>query len=343
MEIGILGLPGSGKSSLFEIMTGIKSSLMHGEVYVRGQATVPDERFDHLVEIYHPLKASPAKVPFIDVNAQGERAWASLRQSIGGVDALLHVVDGFSSVNVREIINRYRQVEDELVLSDLLIVENRLERQSKTSKKSVSSQDLAQARLMPRLKEGLEQGHPVREIELTPEEILSLRSFSFWTIRPELVVINTAEDTLSLAEDFKQQAALSVPVLGICCRAEAELLGLSREEQREFLADMGVDEPAFSRIIRASFSLLGRIVFFTYGADEVKSWVIPAGSQAPRAAAAIHNDFERGFIKAEVGSFADFKACGSTMAGVKAAGKFRLEGKEYVVQDGDIITFRFNI
>jgi len=343
MEIGILGLPQSGKSALFQVMTSIKSCDMHGETCVRGQATVPDERFDHLVQIFQPLKVSPAKVPFVDVNAVGERAWDSLRQSLSGVDGLLHVVDGFSTDHVQDIINSYHKMEDELILSDLMIVENRLERMTKTVKKALTPQDAAQAQLLPRLKEQLEAGKPLREMGLIAEEIQALRSFSFWTIRPELVVINTAEDRPDLADAFREQAALTVPVMGICCLTEAELAGLSPEEQKEFLADLGIAEPAFGRIIRAAFALLGRIAYFTSGADEVKSWVIPAGSKAPKAAAVIHNDFERGFIKAEVASFADFQACGSTFAGAKAAGKLRLEGKEYIVQDGDIITFRFNV
>ncbi len=343
MEIGILGLPQSGKSTLFEIMTGIKSSALHGETCVRGQATVPDSRFDHLVDVFHPAKISPAKVPFVDVNAEGTRAWDALRQTLSGVDGLLHVVDGFTSGDAKTVLNRYQQMEDELVLSDLMIVENRLERLAKSAKKPLSPQDAAQNQILPRLKDHLEQGKPLREAGLNPEEIQSLRSFSFWTIRPELAVINTAEDNLTLADDLMRLASLSVPVLGICCLTEAELAGLTPEEQKEFLTELGVEEPAFARVIRASFSLLGRIVYFTCGADEVKAWVISAGTKAPRAAAAIHKDFERGFIRAEVASYDDFLAYGSALAGVKAAGRLRLEGKEYIVQDGDIITFRFNV
>ncbi len=343
MEIGIIGLPQSGKSTLFEIMTSIKSRDMHGDACVRGQATVPDERFDVLVEIFHPLKVSPAKVPFVDVNAVGERAWDALRQSLSGVDGLLHVIDGFSTGDIHDIIGSYHQMEDELILSDLMIVENRLERMVKTSKKALSPQDVAQSQLLPALKEQLDKGKPLRELGLSAEESHLLRSFSFWTIRPELVVVNTAEDDLAVADAFRAQAAVADPVIGICCLTESELAGLSGEEQKEFLAALDIEEPAFSRIIRASFSLLGRIVYFTCGPDEVKAWVIPAGTKAPKAASVIHKDFERGFIKAEVVSFDDFQACGNTFAGAKAAGKLRLEGKEYIVQDGDIITFRFNV
>ena len=343
MEIGILGLPQSGKSTLFEIMTGIKSRDMHGANLYRGQATVPDERFDHLVEVFKPAKVSPAKVPFVDVNVAGERAWDSLRQSLSGVDGILHVVDGFSVSGIEDIVRLYRQLEDEMVLSDLMIVENRMERLAKTSKKALSPLEVIHAQLMPTLKEKLEKGKPLRESGLTPEEIRSLRSFSFWTARPELVIVNAAEDNLAIAETFRKQADFSVPVMGICCLTEAELAGLPLTEQKEYLTTLGIEESAYGRIIRASFSLLGRIAYFTYGSDEVKSWVIPAGSKAPRAASVIHKDFERGFIKAEVISFEEFKACGSNISGAKAAGKLRLEGKEYIVRDGDIITFRFNV
>ncbi len=183
----------------------------------------------------------------------------------------------------------------------------------------------------------------MRAAGLTPAEVFTLRSFSFWTIKPELVVINVAEDNLSFAESFTREANLPEPVLGICCKIEAELTGLDAAEQKEFLDSMGIAEPAFGRIIRTAFSLLGRISFFTVGEDEVKAWVIPVDTKAPKAAGAIHNDFERGFIKAEVMSYEDFTAHGGSAARVKSAGRLRLEGKEYIVQDGDIINFRFNV
>ena len=343
MEMGILGLPQSGKSTLFEIMTGTKSSASHAETCVRGQAAVPDERFDQLVEIYQPVKVSPAKVPFVDVHAVGEHPWESVRQNLSGTDGILHVVDGFSLPDLQLSLDSYRKLEDELILSDLLIIEKKLERLTKTSKKALTPQDLAQNDLLPKLQECLEAGKPLRIAGLTPAEVFILRSFSFWTIKPELVVVNVAEDNLSFADTFAKSANLSVPVLGICCKIEAELAGLDAADQKEFLASMGIAEPAFGRIISGAFSLLGRMSFFTVGEDEVKAWVIPLETKAPKAAGAIHNDFERGFIKAEVMHFDDFIACGKTAAGVKSAGRMRLEGKEYIVKDGDIITFRFNI
>jgi len=341
MEMGILGLPQSGKSTLFEIMTGVKSGQSH-ETVIRGQASVPDARFDKLVTIYKPAKISPAKVPFVDVHAVGEHPWDAIRQNLSGTDGILHVVDGFSLPDVPLSIESYRKLEDELILSDLMIIEKKVEKLAKMPKKAISSQEAAQNDLLPGLKKCLEAGKPLREAGLTSAENFMLRSFSFWTIKPELVVVNVAEDDFAFADKFAEEAKLKEPVMGICCKIEAELAGLGPEDQKEFLTSMNIAEPAFGRIIRAAFSLLGRISFFTVGEDEVKAWVIPAQIKAPKAAGAIHNDFERGFIKAEVMHYDDFISCGSA-AQVKAAGKLRLEGKEYIVQDGDIITFRFNV
>jgi GTP-binding protein YchF len=343
MEIGILGLPQSGKSTLFEIMTGVKSGAHHNEVVVRGQASVPDERLDKLVEIYKPAKVSPAKVPFVDVHAVGEHPWEAIRQNLSGTDGILQVVDGFSLPDVQLSIEAYRKLEDELILSDLVIIEKKLERLAKMPKKAIAPQEAAQNELLPRLKDCLETGKPLRAAGLTPAEVFTLRSFSFWTVKPELVVINVAEDNLSYIDKFTKESNLEEPIMGICCKIEAELTGLEPKDQKEYLASLGITEPAFGRIIRAAFSLLGRISFFTVGEDEVKAWVIPVQTRALKAAGVIHNDFERGFIKAEVMHYNDFINYGGSVANVKSAGHLRLEGKEYIVQDGDIITFRFNI
>jgi hypothetical protein len=324
-------------------MTGVKGGAAHGDACVRGQAAVPDSRFDELVEIFKPVKVSPAKVPFVDVHAVGDHPWEAVRQNLSGADAILHVIDGFSLPDVPLAIDAYRKLEDELVLSDLLIIEKKLERITKMPKKALSLQDAAQIELLPKLQETLEAGKPLRTLGLTAAEQFSLRSFSFWTIKPELVVINVAEDNLSFADAFAEAAKLTEPVIGICCKVEAELADLAPADQKEFLASMGIAEPAFGRIIRAAFSLLGRMSFFTVGEDEVKAWVIPEGTKAPKAAGTIHNDIERGFIKAEVMHYDDFIACGKSSAQVKAAGRLRLEGKEYIVRDGDIINFRFNV
>jgi ribosome-binding ATPase len=344
MEIGIVGLPQSGKSTLFEIMTGIvKSHASHGESCIRGQATVPDKRLDKIAEAYPREKVIHARIPFVDVNAVGEKAWDAMRQNLSGAEAILHIIDGFTVPDLQECTHQYRKLEEELMLSDLLIVENRLQKLHKTPKNALKAIDMLQLELLPGVKEHLEGGKPLRAMILSADESFALRSFSFWSIKPEMVVVNEAEDSSSLTESFRNTAALSSPVLGICCQMESELAGLAPEEQKEFLSSMGIEAPAFEKIIHAAFALLGRISFFTIGDHEIRVWVIPEGSKAPKAAAAIHKDFERGFIKAEVASFDDFQAHGNTIQGVKAAGRLRLEGKEYVVRDGDIITFRFNV
>jgi GTP-binding protein YchF len=343
MEIGILGLPQSGKSMLFEIMTGVHSRDMHSEPCIRGLTCVPDERFDDLVQIYQPQKISPAKIPFIDINTRGENSWDPIRQTLNGADCVIHVVDGFSTQEVHDIVRRHRKIEDELVLSDLMVVENRLEKLTRIPTKALKPLDLSHLPVLPALKEQLEKGLPIRDMGLPDDVLFSLKSFSFWTARPELVVINVGEDSLPVVEAFLEMTDNSLPVMDVCCQVEAELIGLTAEEQKEFLSAMDIREPAFKRTIKEAFSLLGRISFFTVGEDEVKAWVIPQGSRAPRAAAAIHKDFERGFIRAEVVSYEDFVMCGKSLAKAKSAGKLRLEGKEYIVKDGDIISFRFNI
>lgn len=341
--MGILGLPQSGKSTLFEIMTGVSDRDSHGDPCQRGQAMVPDSRFDHLVDIFQPLKASPARVPFIDVNFRGDNAGESIRQVLNGSDGLVHVVDGFSSQNIQDILGHYRKLADDLILSDLLIVENRLERLARLPAKALKPLDQSHLQILPELKVHLEKGLPLRDMDLSDDVLNSIKSFSFLTIRPELVVINMGENDPPVANASCNIADFPLPAIDISCRIEAELIGMTLPEQEAFLNDLGIDEPAFRRIIRESFSLLGRISYFTVGEDEVKAWVIPAGSRAPRAAAAIHKDFERGFIKAEVVSYDDFVACGNTLAGAKAAGRLRLEGKDYVIKDGDIVSFRFNV
>lgn len=343
MEIGILGLPQSGKSTLFEIMTGIKSREMHGETCVRGQAVVPDPRFDRLVEIFQPERVSPARIPLIDAQAAGEKMWESLRQTLSGVDGIIHIVDGFSSTDVKDMVGQYQQLSEELILSDLQVVENRLERSARMSKKALTPQEAAQLQLLAAAREKLEAGGTFRGMGLSPEEAFHLRGYGFWTIKPELIVLNLGEDNPDAVDRFREVSSPSVQVLGICCEIEAELGSLTPAEQREYLASLGYAEPAFGRIIQAAFSTLGRVAFFTVGSDEVKSWVIPAESRAPKAAGAIHKDFERGFIKAEVISYDDFLDCGGSLPKAKSQGKVRLEGKEYLVRDGDIITFRFNV
>lgn len=343
MEIGIIGLSQSGKSTLFEIMTGVRSSEIYGEPCVRGVAGVPDDRFDRLVEIFKPVKVSPAKVPFMDVNATGEGAWHSVRQNLSSADAFVHIIDAFTASDPSEVVANYKKLFDELVIADLMIAETRLERLGKIPKTAHKPEEAIHFAVLPRVVELLESGRPLRELELSKDELHSLRGFAFWTLRHELVVINVRDDNVSFVDAFEEGGATTSPVIGINCMLEGEIAELPVADRAAFLESMGIEEPAFERIIRAAFSLLGRMRYFTVGEDEVKAWVIPEDSTAPRAAAAIHEDFERGFIKAEVVSYDDFMSSGELLTGAKSAGKLRLEGKEYVVKDGDIISFRFNV
>ena len=343
MEIGILGLPQSGKSTLFEIMTGVRSREMHNEQFVRGIASVPDKRFDHLVDVYQPAKVSPARVPFVDVNASGEKIWNAIRQNMSGADGFVQVIDGFTAGSINEIAAKYRKLTDDLILADMIMVENRMERMQKVPKKSMNLMEALQIELMPRIHDQLEKGGAIRTLAFTTDEEKSLRSFSFWTMRPELIVVNMEEENTYPLGEIAAQLNTSSPVVGISCQMEAEIMGLGEEEQKEFRESLGITEPAYHKIIRQAFLLLHSISYFTVGDDEVKAWIIPRETKSPQAAGAIHKDFERGFIKAEVVSYDDFVSCGSAMAKVKGSGKVRLEGKEYIVQDGDIINFRFNV
>lgn len=343
MEIGIIGLAQSGKSTIFEIMTGVKSREIFGEQFVKGIAKVPDDRFDKLVEIFKPAKVSPAMVPFIDVNATGENAWDQIRQNLIAVDGVLHIVDGFTSKSVDEIVSRYKQIVDEMIISDLIVVENRLSKLTKMTGKAMKPEEAAQMKALPKAKDALDSGKSLREIEFTQDELASIRGFQFWSIRPELVVLNIPEGAKNILEEFKTRSKTNSEVIEICGKIELEIAELEKEERKVFLEELGITTPAFEKIIRTAFALLGKIFYFTVGEDEVKAWVINALSTAPKAASAIHKDFERGFIKAEVVSYDDFISAGGSMNSVKAAGRFRLEGKEYIVKDGDIISFRFNV
>lgn len=336
MEIAILGLPQSGKSTLFQIMTGLNSKEIYGETQVVGVAKVPDERFDKLVEIFKPAKSTPATIPFVDVCVAGEKGLDTIRQKLSSVDGIIHIVDCFTIGSITEISKRYKQLEDELILSDLIIVERNIERAAKTPNNPLS-------KTLLNLKKHLESGAALREFSFTKEEFTALKNYSFWSLKPALIVLNTAEGKGDLAGEFKKSTGVKSHVLSICCQIELEISAMPAEDQKSFLESLGIKTPAFHAVIQSAFAQLERIYYFTVGEDEVKAWVIKKNSTAPQAAAAIHKDFERGFIKAEVVSYNDFILAGGDMTNVKSAGKLRLEGKEYIVKDGDIISFRFNV
>lgn len=343
MEIAIVGGARSGKSTLFRIMTGVNSAEMFGEQTVVGVSHVPDARFTELVHIFKPKKSTPATVPFVDVNAFGEGGFEELKAKISASDGFIHVVDSFTTESAPEMAKRYKKLADEFIISDLVVVEKRIERLEKLSRNAFGPDEIIQQKIMPTLKAHLEKGLPIRELQLSEAELDALRGFAFWSQRPELIVLNTSEGAKDVSAEFKKEAQTNSPVISICCLVESEIAELPPEERKSFLDSMGIETPAFETIIRNAFSMLGRICYFTVGEDEVRAWVIKKDSDAPKAACAIHKDFGRGFIKADVVSYNDFMSSGKSLAAAKSSGKLRLEGKDYIVEDGDIISFRFAV
>ncbi len=343
MEIAIIGLPQSGKSLLFQIMTGINSQEIYGEDVVHGKAKVPDEKFDHLVDVFKPEKVTPANVPFMDISASGESAWDSIRHSASASNAILHIVNCFEIEDVSKMFDRYKTLEAELILSDLAIVEKRIEKLEKLPINALKRDEIIQKALLPKIKDHLESGEALRKYSLSKDEKDSIRSFAFWSLKPELVVLNIAEGMADPSQEFQKMAGLDDTALSICCKVELEISHLSKDDQVHFLESMNIKKPAFERIIQTAFHKLQRIYYFTVGEDEVRAWVIKNGSTAPKAAAVIHKDFERGFIKAEVVGYDDFVKSGNKLQNAKADGKMRLEGKDYIVKEGDITSFRFNV
>jgi len=362
---GIVGLPNVGKSTIFNALTsaGIESAnypFCTIEPNV-GMVPVPDPRLDKLAELAKTQKTVYAQMEFVDIAglvsgaSKGEGLGNQFLGHIRQVDAIAHVVRCFDDGNIvhvdggidplrdREVINT------ELILADLETVAKRLK---KTSSMAKSGDKLyqGQLRILERLEELLNEGRPARSFELVDgEENFApfLKELCLLTAKPLLYVANVIEDDIldgnSFVEQLKEAAKEEgAPVVIISGAIEEELSGLEPEEQQEFLSDMGMKESGLNRLIRAGYSLLGLRNYFTVGVKETRSWTIPIGAKAPQAAGVIHSDFERGFIRAEVISYEDYVACGSETA-AKEKGLMRLEGKDYVVQDGDCINFRFNV
>jgi hypothetical protein len=320
-----------------------------------GTARVPDPRVDRLAEIYRPKKKTPATVEYVDVPgaAKGE-ALVDL-PALRGASALLHVVRAFESETVAhsegslDPLRDARILELELMLADLGVVDRRLTRLEANIKKANRAEDLAERPLLARLKEGLEAETPLRELSLSEDERRRLRSYSFLSEKPLLLAVNMGDARLRDSEAFLRESGLAQfaqrPSLAVCAVSapiESEMAELPPDDARAFREDLGLAEPALDRIIRTSYELLGLISFLTAGEDECRAWTIPRGTSAHLAAGAIHSDIERGFIRAEVVAFEDLVKAGSLPA-CREKGTLRLEGKDYVVRDGDVVNFRFNV
>jgi len=356
LRIGIVGLPLTGKTTLFQILThaqGRGTGAGRQEAHV-GVVRVPDPRLDRLSELYKPQKTIHATIEYLDMPGSViELARAGAQsQALRELDALVHVARLFEDPSVpleggsvdpkRDIEN----VELELILSDLGVIEKRLERLGKDIKKQKSPALEKEFQVLERCKAALEKQVPLREVELGGEESKVIRGFTFLSLKPMLYVLNLGEADAAranLAEPFAAQAGLKprlhTAVSAICGKVEAELAELSDADAAEFLASYGLKESATARLIRASYQLLGLISFFTVGEDECRAWTIPAGATALEAAGEIHSDIQRGFIRAEVVPYDDLVATGS-LAEARNRALLRLEGKEYIVHDGEIVHFR---
>lgn len=355
MKTAIIGLPMVGKTSLFTILTGVHESARVGSMEARvGVSRVPDARLDALAELYKPPKVTHATVEYLDFPSISKEALRdpSYLASLRVVDALAHVLRVFESDIVpheRGTVDPLRDLEDietELILSDLVVVEKRLERVDKDRRK-IKSPDLDhEFDLLVRCKVALEETRPLRSLEFNADEEKRIRGFQFLSQKPVLFVLNLGEEDAprlhEIEEQYRNGALAGRPhtaVSAVCGKIEAELAELSPEEARDYLASYGLKESGLERLIAATYSLLGLMSFLTAGETEVRAWTVPASSTAVKAAGAIHSDFEKKFIRAEV---VNWKALVEHQGypGLREKGLLRLEGKEYVVQDGDVLVIR---
>lgn len=359
---GIVGLPNVGKSTIFNALTSAGAESANYPFCTIdpnvGIVQVPDERLDRLAEIVAPERILPTTIEFVDIAglvkgaSQGEGLGNQFLGHIRSVDAIVHVVRCFDDENVVHVSGSVDPVRDieiiqaELALADLDSVEKKLQRVEKQAK-SGDKKLKEESEFYARIKQALEQGIPARKVEVGADEQLWLRDLHLLTDKPVLYVANVAEDDLAGTHPFVAQvgeiaAAEGARMVTICGRIEAEIAELDGDEKIAFLAEMGLSESGLDRLVRMGYELLGLITYFTAGKKEVRAWTIPVGTKAPQAAGVIHSDFEKGFIRAEVISYNDYLAAGGE-AGAKEKGLMRLEGKEYVVQDGDVMHFRFNV
>ncbi|HVG53345.1 MAG TPA: redox-regulated ATPase YchF [Vicinamibacterales bacterium] len=359
LRAALIGFPGSGKSTLFQLMTSAKDAPRgKGDVAI-GISKVPDARLDVLTSMYNPRKRVPATVEFTDLIAPARTGAQALVDvaAYKNADALVHVVRAFRDEGVPHpsgSVNPARDaqaMEEELLLADLGVAERRLERIEKDLKKTRTADLEKEHDIVKRCKDALEQGTPLRALQLAGDDLKRLSGFQFLSAKPLLLVINLdEEDIAKVGADIERAAELTgltgflaraaTRAVALCAKIELEIAQLEGSDQQAFLSDLGLTESGLDRVIRTSYDLLGYMSFFTVGEDECRAWSIRRGTQAQLAAGEIHSDIQRGFIRAEVVSYDALTTRGS-MAACRDHGEVRLEGKEYGVQDGDIINFRF--
>lgn len=364
MKLGIVGLPNVGKSTLFNAITNAGAQSANYPFCTIepnvGVVAVPDQRLDRLADMYHPEKYTPASIEFVDIAglvrgaSKGEGLGNKFLANIREVDAIVHVVRCFENddiIHVEGSIDPARDIETinlELILSDMEVLERRIDKTQKALKGDKSFQ--AELDLLNRVKDALDEGKSARTVECTEEEAAILATVNLLTTKPVIYAANLSEGDFTdgqannpyIAVVEKIAAEEHAAVLPICAEIEAEIAGMEPEEKAIFLEDMGLNMSGLDRLIQECYALLGLISYLTAGVQEVRAWTITKGTKAPQAAGKIHSDFERGFIRAEIVAYNDLMACGS-MNAAKEKGLVRSEGKEYVMQDGDVVLFRFNV
>ncbi|MBN1298158.1 MAG: redox-regulated ATPase YchF [Actinobacteria bacterium] len=365
MKLGIIGLKNCGKTTLFHAMTQNRSRAVYKNLANMkpniARVSIPDERLNALTEIFNPKKTTPAFIEFVDIaglatgrsrNTDQGRFLVHIRE----VDALIHVVKCFDftgndfELNETNPLSDISSVNLELMIADLDIIEKRILAIEK-KRKSFNVTEKNEYEILLKVKSGLEKEIPSRNIGLSENEIKTIRSFGLMTLKPVIYCMNISESALKINEEdtpfFKiineYAKKENSSLISVCAKIEEEISALEKADRDFFIRDLNIVEPGLSKLIRASYDLLGYISFLTAGSDEVKAWTIKKGEKAPKAAGKIHSDIERGFIRAEVISFSSFIEAGGSLAKAREKGLLRLEGKDYVISDGDIIDFRFNV
>ncbi|MFA6618844.1 MAG: redox-regulated ATPase YchF [Candidatus Neomarinimicrobiota bacterium] len=358
MQLGFIGLKFSGKSTLFELLTkGKFESVQTGLAeYQRGQVIVPDKRIDHLSEMFNPRKTTYAQFDCIDVmgipSTMRTDQSAKYLEAVRQTDALVAVIQAFEGYNTEgqlatiDPVADLRHLEDELIFADLLVVESRLEKVKHLKQRSAPQFDQHELDILEKCHAALEEEKALRNIELSENEKKIIRGFQLLSLKPLMAVINCDEEHYKKrteTENIFKESFSDIPVTSVSALTEKEIQELDAEERDVFMEESGIETPAIDHVIATSYAAIGLISFFTVGEDEVRAWNLKAPATAPEAAGVIHSDLQKGFIRAEVIAYDNFMEVNGSMAEAKSKGTVRLEGKEYIVKDGDILNIRFNL